>query len=181
MANLFRDSKANRKFQGIWVPSHIWFYEGLNMMEKMFYLEINSLDNEDGCYASNDYFAKFFGISKSRCSEYIKSLETKNVISIEIVYKFKNGRKTKEIDKRVIRVNPQWERGIQRAYEAYMDARACSTYEERKEETPQEEKQVNHTPEEEANNPIRKIEGGYSKNRRIIIIYIIIILIYLSL
>lgn len=69
-----------RSFQGIWIPKDLWFTKELSIMEKLFLIEINSLDNEDGCWASNSYFADFFDLSKSRCSEIIKSLIDKKMI-----------------------------------------------------------------------------------------------------
>jgi hypothetical protein len=69
-----------RKFQGIWIPAEIWLSEKLTLQEKVFLVEINSLDNEDGCYANNRYFAEFFGISVTRVSLVIKSLIGKKCI-----------------------------------------------------------------------------------------------------
>ena len=53
----------SRKFEGIWIPKELWFDQNLTLQKKIFFIEINSLDNNDGCYASNEYFAKFFGLS----------------------------------------------------------------------------------------------------------------------
>jgi hypothetical protein len=47
---------------------------------KLFLTEINSLDNEQGCFASNGYFAEFFNLSNSRCSEIINALIQKNYV-----------------------------------------------------------------------------------------------------
>ncbi|MGX7099456.1 conserved phage C-terminal domain-containing protein [Globicatella sanguinis] len=87
-----------RKFQGIWIPKEVWLSEELNIMEKLFLVEIDSLDNEEGCYASNKYFSEFFDISKGRCSQIINSLKDKGLIEIAYI------REGKEIKKRVIRV-----------------------------------------------------------------------------
>ena len=70
------------------------------LLEKVFLVEIDSLDNEEGCYASNDYFSNFFKLSKNRCSEIIKSLEKKGLVKIS--YKYKPN--TKLIEKRIIKV-----------------------------------------------------------------------------
>lgn len=94
-------SKPERDFKGIWIPKEIWLNETLSMQEKLFLVEIDSLDDEQrGCYANNEYFAKFFFLSKSRCSEVIKSLEEKGLITI--TYTYKQG--SKEIESRSIRV-----------------------------------------------------------------------------
>lgn len=87
-----------RDFKGIWVPAEIWLNKDLKLIEKMFMVEIDSLDNEKGCYASNGYFAEFFGISKGRCSQIIKSLKEKNILEIEYQYE------GKQITKRVLRI-----------------------------------------------------------------------------
>lgn len=73
-------------------------------MEKLFLVEIDSLDNDHGCFASNDYFSKFFKLSKNRCSEIIKSLEEKKYILIS--YKYIPG--TKQIEKRILRVRNKY-------------------------------------------------------------------------
>lgn len=55
-----------RDFKGVWIPKEIWLNDELTMLEKCILVEIDSLDNEDGCNASNDYLAKFCqcGITK---------------------------------------------------------------------------------------------------------------------
>ncbi len=88
----------NRDFKGIWIPKEIWLNKDLKIMEKLFLVEIDSLDNSDGCYASNKYFADFFGITKGRCSQVISSLSEKNIVTIELI------RQGQEVVKRIIRV-----------------------------------------------------------------------------
>ena len=87
-----------RDFKGIWIPREIWLASELTLLEKIFLVEIDSLDNDQNCYASNAYFAEFFGISKGRCTQIIKSLEAKGFIQIQLI------REKKAIKKRVIRV-----------------------------------------------------------------------------
>lgn len=89
----------NRAFKGVWIPKEIWLSENLTLQEKVFLVEIDSLDNEDGCFASNKHFSKFFGLSKGRVSQVISQLNEKGFISI--TYKHNED---KSIDKRVIRV-----------------------------------------------------------------------------
>ena len=74
-----------RDFKGVWIPAEIWLDENLSVMEKLFLVEIDSLDNEEGCFASNKHFAKFFGMSKSRCSEIITSLTKKGLMTSEYI------------------------------------------------------------------------------------------------
>lgn len=90
----------NRDFKGVWIPKEIWLSEKLTLQEKVFLAEIESLDNKEGCFASNKYFADFFGLSKNRCSEVIKSLENKGLVSIRYIINENN----KSIDKRIINV-----------------------------------------------------------------------------
>ncbi len=98
-----------RGFKGVWIPKEIWLNESLSIQEKVFLVEIDSLDNnEDGCFASNEYFANFFKLSKNRCSEIIKSLEKKGFIKISYMYK----ENSKAIDKRVINILEKSNRGI---------------------------------------------------------------------
>ena len=87
-----------RDFKGIWIPKEVWLSDALTMQEKLFYVEIDSLDNEDGCFASNAHFAEFFDISKGRCTQIIKSLESKKLITINLEYK------GKQVVRRLIRV-----------------------------------------------------------------------------
>ena len=89
-----------RAFKGIWIPKEIWLNENLTLLEKVFLVEIDSLDNEEGCYASNEYFSGFFKLSKNRCSEVIKSLEKKGLVKVS--YKYKPN--TKLIEKRIIKI-----------------------------------------------------------------------------
>lgn len=92
--------EQKRDFKGIWIPAEIWLSD-LPVMEKLFLVEIDSLDNKDGCFASNKYFSEFFKISKGRCSQIIKSLEKKKYITITYVRK----ENSKEVEKRIIKSN----------------------------------------------------------------------------
>lgn len=94
--------KTERDFKGIWIPREIWLSKYLTLQEKVFLVEIDSLDNKDGCFASNAYFADFFGLSIRRARVIISSLVKKGRMTSTIVYK--NG--GKEVDKRVLRVIP---------------------------------------------------------------------------
>lgn len=94
-----------RAFRGIWIPAEIWLSKDLKVMEKLFLVEIDSLDNDlNGCYANNNYFSKFFGLSKNRCSEIIKSLKDKGYLTIN--YTYVEG--TKQIEKRFMKVTKKY-------------------------------------------------------------------------
>ena len=64
-----------RDFKGIWIPKEVWLTEELTLQEKVFLVEIDSLDNEDGCWASNKYFADFFNVTTQRASQVINNLK----------------------------------------------------------------------------------------------------------
>lgn len=81
-----------RDFKGIWIPKEVWLSKELTLQEKVFLVEIHSLDNENGCFANNEYFAKFFGLSKTRVSLVISSLIEKGYISSQIFEKLGNKR-----------------------------------------------------------------------------------------
>ena len=88
----------NRDFKGVWIPKEIWLNKDLTIMEKLFLVEIDSLDNDKGCFASNAHFAEFFGITKGRCTQIIKSLEKKRLVTIKLE------REGKNVSKRIIKV-----------------------------------------------------------------------------
>lgn len=89
----------NRAFKGVWIPADIWLSKKLSLVEKVMLVEIDSLDNEYGCFALNKHFADFFNLSKSRVSQIIKSLEDKKMINVNYQY---DG---KQIKQRTIRIN----------------------------------------------------------------------------
>ena len=43
--------EQERAFKGIWIPKEIWLSQDLTMQEKIMLVEIDSLDNESGCFA----------------------------------------------------------------------------------------------------------------------------------
>ena len=93
----------NRDFRGIWIPKEIWLSKDLSTNEKILLAEIDSLGgSSDGCFASNQYFADFFDLSKDRISRLVSGLKNKGYITVELVYK----EGTCEVDKRIIKLNP---------------------------------------------------------------------------
>ena len=87
-----------RNFKGVWIPKNIWINKDLTLIEKCFLVEVDSLDNEQGCFASNGHFSMFFNISKGRCTQILKSLERKGYLKITVI------RKGNLIVKRVVKV-----------------------------------------------------------------------------
>tara|TARA_B110000503_G_scaffold84575_1_gene128733 strand:+ start:205 stop:885 length:681 start_codon:yes stop_codon:yes gene_type:complete len=96
--------KQERDFKGVWIPKEIWINKDLTIMQKLFLVEINSLDNDSGCFAGNAHFVDMFELSKQRCSQIINSLAEKEYINITLIY---NG---KQIKKRIIRVSNKFDR-----------------------------------------------------------------------
>ena len=87
---------VTRKFNGVWIPKEIWLDKTLNFIEKVLIIEIDSLDNDTGCYASNSYFAEFFDTSDRNIRRFISSLSEKGWILIH----------NPDSRKRTIRINP---------------------------------------------------------------------------
>lgn len=74
----------SRDFKGVWIPKEIWLNEMLSITEKAFLVEIDSLDNENGCFAGNEHFAKFSMLSVDRASKIISCLEKKGLIKVSV-------------------------------------------------------------------------------------------------
>lgn len=105
-----------RKFKGIWIPASVWLSDTLTLQEKVFLVEIESLSaNPKGCYASNNYFARFFKVTPSRVSQVITSLKKKNMIEIE--YKYEG----KQCLERRLRVVNKLNRGIEKNAKGYLE------------------------------------------------------------
>lgn len=92
-----KTSENNRKFKGVWIPAKYWLDENLTIMEVVLITEIDSLDGENGCFASNKHFADFLGVTAGRASQLIKNLSEKGYISVS--YKTQNN-----VTQRVIKV-----------------------------------------------------------------------------
>jgi len=75
--------KENRDFKGVWIPKEIWLNTDLSIIEKVLLVEIDSLDNsERGCFASNEYLAKFVQLSESRVAHIISDLKKNGYIIV---------------------------------------------------------------------------------------------------
>ena len=87
----------HRDFKGVFIPKDIWLSEELSLIEKCLFVEIDSLDNSDHCYASNEHFAKFLGCSEKTVSRAIQTLENRKMIEVSRTV-------TKEGTKRIMSV-----------------------------------------------------------------------------
>ncbi len=93
--------EQKRVVKGIWIPIEIWENETLSIQEKVILAEIDSFCNHyESCYASNEHFANFIGVGTRRIQKILKSLEDKNLVERDVIYK----KGTKEIEKRFLRV-----------------------------------------------------------------------------
>jgi len=72
--------EKQRDFKGVWIPKEIYLDDEINWTEKILLIEIDSLDNEKGCFASNKYFANFLSKSEVYISKCISKLKEKGYI-----------------------------------------------------------------------------------------------------
>lgn len=83
------------------IPANVRYDEELTPNAKLLYGEITALCNEKGyCWATNNYFAELYHVSKISISKWIKQLIEKGYINSEIIYK----EGTKEILNRYITI-----------------------------------------------------------------------------
>ena len=81
------------------IPAEVRYNKKLNSSQKLFYSEITSLTHKTGeCWASNNYFARLYEVSPSTISNWVKTLEKEQFISVEYV------KKGNEIEKRIIKI-----------------------------------------------------------------------------
>ena len=91
----------SNKCKEIRILTEILKVKNLTSTQKILLSQIEVLDKEEGCFATNSYFAELFSLSKTQVSNIISDLKRKGWITVEMVYK----NNSKEIEKRIIRVN----------------------------------------------------------------------------
>lgn len=75
---------ADRDFKGVWIPRNVWLDSRLSMLDKGILIEIDSLDNgESGCYARNEYLARFCQCSERKATEAVSRLIDLGYIRVE--------------------------------------------------------------------------------------------------
>ncbi len=90
-----------RDFKGIWIPKEIWHLKDLNITEKIVLSVVNTLsEQDDGCFANNEYFAQLLNLSKGRVSKIINLLVKKGYLETNFSY-YSEMRK---VEKRKIKV-----------------------------------------------------------------------------
>ena len=70
----------NPKFTGVWIPREIFQLDNLSAQAKFVYGIVDSLDNEDGCYASNGYLARSLGLAERQIRNLLKELDDLHLI-----------------------------------------------------------------------------------------------------
>lgn len=90
----------NKSYYAI-IPANVRYDKNIRDKAKLLYGEITALCNENGfCWATNEYFANLYGVSKTTISSLIKELVDNNYIHSEIIYK----EGTKEILNRYLKI-----------------------------------------------------------------------------
>lgn len=70
---------SDPKFTGVWIPAEV-LAQPISASAKMAYGIMSSLDNEDGCYASNGYLATVLSVSDRQVRTIISELEQAKLI-----------------------------------------------------------------------------------------------------
>ncbi|CAK0756175.1 putative prophage PSSB64-02, replication protein [Gammaproteobacteria bacterium] len=70
----------NPKFTGVWIPREVFQLASLSASAKFVYGIVDSLDNEDGCYASNGYLARSLGLAERQIRNLLKELDDLKLI-----------------------------------------------------------------------------------------------------
>ena len=83
------------------IPANVRYDKRLTDKAKLLYGEITCLTNKAGeCWASNQYFADLYGVSKQTISNTISLLIKYGYITSELIYKDGG----KEVEKRVLKI-----------------------------------------------------------------------------
>lgn len=70
------------------IPANVRYDTGLRDKAKLLYGEITALCNERGyCWATNEYFAKLYGVSKATISSLISELIDRGYITSKLIYR----------------------------------------------------------------------------------------------
>ncbi|OSM20934.1 helix-turn-helix domain-containing protein [Enterococcus faecalis] len=85
------------------IPAIVRYDNHLNGNAKLLYGELTALANERGyCWATNQYFANLYNVSKRTIISWLKQLEERNYIKMQIFYK----PNSKMVDRRHIYILP---------------------------------------------------------------------------
>jgi hypothetical protein len=67
---------------GVWIPREVWEdprFESTD--ERILYLEVNHLDKEDGCTATNRHFAEYLGSSTQTIRDMIQDMTARDIFT----------------------------------------------------------------------------------------------------
>lgn len=87
-----------RDFKGVWIPKRLYMCKELNANHKFVLLEIYSLSKNGECYASNNHFANFVGLSSSSIDKIMAKLKELNLIKTVVI----RNTETQQVEKRII-------------------------------------------------------------------------------
>ena len=73
----------HRDFKGVWIPKEIYLHPELSWTEKLLLVEIDSLDQGEGCWASNEHLAGFVKITTRQASSAISKLTEMGLVKVE--------------------------------------------------------------------------------------------------
>lgn len=73
----------HRDFKGVWIPKGIYLNTELSWTEKIFLIEVHSLQGEEGCWANNQHFAEFLDISEGAVANLITKLKAAGWVAVE--------------------------------------------------------------------------------------------------
>lgn len=94
--------EENKKSYYAIIPANVR-YSNITPNAKLLYGEITALCNEKGyCWATNEYFANLYGVSKTSVSLWIKELIDHGFVESTLKYK----ENSKEIERRILTIEP---------------------------------------------------------------------------
>jgi hypothetical protein len=88
------------------IPANVRYDKEIPANAKLLYGEITALCNEKGyCWASNEYFADLYKVSKRSISDWVSCLAEKGYIKVDLIYK----EGTKQVINRYLRISTPME------------------------------------------------------------------------
>lgn len=69
------------KFTGVWIPAGVFQTTTISITAKVVYGVVDSLDNEEGCFASNAYLSKHLGLGERQLRNLLKELDDARLIT----------------------------------------------------------------------------------------------------